>query len=132
MHGQHDMNTKVLHDQTSSVGNNRSASVSGSDSESVGGSQSVSIGGGQSVTVAKKDADLTVAKGARHVNVPINTYELNAKMIHESGQDEIQLRVGASSLFMTPDAIVLGNGTSFIQIDAGGIVIWGQPLVTIN
>jgi type VI secretion system secreted protein VgrG len=131
MHGQYDMNTKVLHDQTLAVGNNRSASVSGSDSESVGGSQSVSVGGKQTVTV-KKDADLIVSEGARHVQVPTNIYQLDAKDIMETGKDSIYLTVGNAMLLMEPESLLLAVQGNSILIDAAGVTIKGLPFVKIN
>lgn len=119
-----DQTGKVENDQTLEVKNNRTLTVTE-------GNESTTIGkGDQSYTVSKGNQTTTVSKGTQTTDVK--------GAIKITSKTSIELKVGGSSIKMTPSGIVIkatkidANASAMGTVKAGGILTIKGALTKIN
>jgi type VI secretion system secreted protein VgrG len=106
MHAERNMDTEIEADETHSVGNNRTITVGGTHHE-----------------VIKKDTVMQVQEGAF-------TLQVDQKFIQISAKEHIILKVGNSSIVLTPQGIEL-QGDVIVTTSTGQTTITGKS-VQIN
>lgn len=141
----------VQGNSTITVGGNEDVSVGGNTTYTVGSNNSVSIGSNQDVTVGSNQsvtvgANQETVVGANHsiqvggkqeisamaqdISITTNA-SLSALQISQTGQAQITLSVGGSSISMTPASITLSMGPSSVTISPAGVMVSG-PIVKLN
>lgn len=133
----------VVGNQDKSVNGNTTFTVGGNDTVSVSAKQEVSIGANQSVTVGANQETVVganhsiqvggkqeVSAMAQDVSITTNA-TLSALQISQTGQAQITLSVGGSSISMTPASITLSMGASSVTISPAGVMVSG-PIVKLN
>lgn len=133
----------VVGNQDKSVNGNTTFTVGGNDTVSVTGNQETSVSASQKVSVT---ANQETVVGANHsiqvggkqeisalaqdVSITTNA-TLSALQISQTGQTQITLSVGASSISMTPASITLSMGASSVTINPAGVMVSG-PIIKLN
>jgi len=135
MRAEKDWNTRVNNDKTLSVGRHRSMAIGGNDTEKVDGNQDHSVLGRlKSVVSGDKIASVVGSflqtTGGQRVLDTIGDFISAAKAHRVASQDSTTLTVGASTILMTPEAILiqapkilLNPGDGVVQnVSSGGPV----------
>jgi len=150
IHGQYDMDTRVLNNQsntvdvdsTESVGKDNSRSVGNNDTHSVGANQTLSVGGDQSTTV---DGDRTIAVGGdQSVDVSGEHSLMAGTAIEMSSGTETsigagtnltaaanvntEISAGAQMEIKAGATIKISAGSGVIEIGPAGVKISGATI----
>lgn len=133
----------VVGNEDVSVNGNTTYTVGGNDEVSIGANQDISIGANQSVTVGANQETVVganhsiqvggkqeISAMAQDVSITTNA-NLSALQISQTGQAQITLSVGGSSISMTPGSITLSMGPSSVTISPAGVMVSG-PIVKLN
>jgi type VI secretion system secreted protein VgrG len=134
MHGQKDLDIRILNDEKDWIGRdkheiiegNQKKRIGGSDGRGVGGDQLTKIGGNRCIkigggSIIESGSHYKVEAGGDIV-IGAPTFKLVA-----DGEGGIR---GATLVIMA-DSLTLKSGGSFVTLDAGGVSISG-PMVKIN
>jgi type VI secretion system secreted protein VgrG len=145
VHGQFDMNTKVLHDQSLDVKNNRTANIKVNEKKTVGGDQSLTVKGSRDVYVKGSERDQI--DGTHDITVGTNrnedvhgTLSLTAGNVQTAvkgdyaleAAEEIHIKAGKKLVLEAGAEVTLVAPGGFVKIDSGGVTIVGSPKVKIN
>ncbi len=127
----------IGHDRIEKVGNDEDIQITGKRTEKVGKdeditivgkriakvqqTEAITIGQGRTRTVAKGDDATTISAGNRSVNVKGTNKISSTNDTEMKSETRMLLEVGAASITLTPEQIVLKIGGSTITMTAGNI-----------
>jgi type VI secretion system secreted protein VgrG len=127
MRAERDRSTVVNNDCTTLVGNDRSVTVVADDAESVLGEQTVRVLGDRSVKVEGSErhevtGDILSATKERRIFETEHTFRSDAENHVLQSTQSICLNVGGSTLYMTPDFIILQAGYVYVNPGVDALV----------
>lgn len=120
-------NRNVSSNQDLVIGSNQSLNVGANQTQTIGANQEIIVSGNQTLNVTGNQDISALAQ-----NVSISTSaSTSALSVSITGQSQISLSVGGSSVTIDPAGITLSMGASSVKIDATGVTVMG-PLVKLN
>ncbi|MEM8725391.1 MAG: type VI secretion system tip protein VgrG, partial [Pseudomonadota bacterium] len=148
VHAERDMNVRIRYDTSTHVGHNEVLKVGYNRDRYVKEDEKVKIDGNKEYelkkneknTITEGNRDTTLDKGNDTLNVKMGNISIKAAMgkIKIEAMQEIELKVGKSSIKLTPTNVdakgILANfkGDAMTEVSAGGILTEKGALIKIN
>ena len=131
-----DRDKSVGENQSESIGKNKTIDVGENHTETIGKDKQLDVGANHTESIAKNmtitiGKDLSEAVDGKYSEKVIKEYDLKAKKISMTADDEIMLKTGSASILMKKNGDITIKGNNINIKGSGNVVIKGSK-VTAN
>ncbi len=131
----HDRTKTIKHDENSHINNDRNKTVDNNQTEKIGKDKSISVGDNHNENVGKNmtiriGQDLKESVKGMYLETVTEEYDLKAKAITMTAQDQITLQTGSAKIVMKSNGDITISGANINIKGSGNVVIKGSKVLT--